>query len=706
MSKVKGYLRRFLACVMICFTLSFTAAGDYLDIQEFQVYATGLEIGMLEALIEAILASMGISLSSQADLSSVAQGLSSVMKQYTDYEVGGVKIFPLITEVFVNTGSNATSWGMPAVCEQWLRTYLYNQCVSNISSACDVVNPVFQDSGIETTRVAFSDEIWNDVFYGYDVVYGSTPITFNSTYYTNYDAPLMVTWLNTSGVLEIATFDYKKNSFILLQDVSDVSTLWSNMQLAYTCNYYSGSTLKYQPVASAYFTYSADDEAFVVSSNNYGFSGTGTWCFRSRSGTIGKEYCPASFSDVSNYMVKIYLNSNTEVYSSVAEYEMLNFASICKPASRVYGLSSTAKPFEKDESTGMVSIPFDSAGITAKVEQAISSAIAANPSITEEELNAAASDVIAAQNGTTEAVNQNTATLSALLTSILATVRGIADSVSKISVDGGAGALDWSDVQDAFGTTTVEPGTSDSDSDNDDDGGKPNVWVPGVVAGVSLLLKPLIEFLGEPLSVVTQFQSAILGQLEGAQEWIMDIPEAISVALNPALTDILEGVLSLPVTGIYEGILALPGDIADALSNGLSIDIPDVVFPDLDIIDYTSLLDRIIELLESFFLLDTAAIAAALGGFEKVWEEKLPFGNKMFSLFNEFYFSPNYNYPVIKVKTPDIIRTFYPEEYIILCDFEEYKVYCLWARNIIKAWLWFCFGLSIFSHLKTNFHIG
>lgn len=703
MSKVKGYLRRFLACVMICFTLSFTAAGDYLDIQEFQVYATGLEIGMLEALIEAILASMGISLSSQADLSSVAQGLSSVMKQYTDYEVGGVKIFPLISTVISDGMSDAGSWGLPAVCDQWLRTYLYNQCVSNISSACDVSSPIFSSSGVESITCDFSQTsnlIEAGLFYGLwnpEEIYSRVPFYYPDR--LSY-SPIIITELvpgDGSASLNLYYFysssSHSPTSSVAIFDVSDDG-------VKRYCAFDSSDTSKFFNYRASYGTYNYGTEqlSFPLS-----VSGSGSRTMKST--LINEQYILLDESSGNQY--RIFINSKgLGVYDSLSDYNMYQFSTIYKPKSKVYGLSSTAKPFVKDESTGTVSIPFDSVGITSKVEQAISTAIAANPSITEEELNAAASDVIAAQNGTTEAVNQNTATLSALLTSILATVRGIADSVSKISVDGGAGALDWSDVQDAFGTTTVEPGTSDSDSDNDDDGGKPNVWVPGVVAGVSLLLKPLIEFLGEPLSVVTQFQSAILGQLEGAQEWIMDIPEAISVALNPALTDILEGVLSLPVTGIYEGILALPGDIADALSNGLSIDIPDVVFPDLDIIDYTSLLDRIIELLESFFLLDTAAIAAALGGFEKVWEEKLPFGNKMFSLFNEFYFSPNYNYPVIKVKTPDIIRTFYPEEYIILCDFEEYKVYCLWARNIIKAWLWFCFGLSIFSHLKTNFHIG
>lgn len=728
MSKVKGYLRRFLACVMICFTLSFTAAGDYLGVQAIQVQATGvIELGLLKALIEAIMLSMGLSYSSQADLDLAAQGLSSIMKQYTDYEVGGVKIFPLITESIVNGGAGATSWCIPVVADQWLRDYLYSTCVPVMSSACDVVDPITSDSNFDSfVRISFSDctaselisviSMDNSVYYvdGDDVQhdvslsagimsarYIVTQLVQNDTY-----AELYVYYVPSSCDYPIIYNDdgcsYMRYSGDVVTDNSmEMLSCDAAYVVAYDSSYYASNKL-----FRSKFIYDYTDKYFHVPSN---YINTSTYAVKSFYYNSTKSsspiYCAAPLSNETDTF-RVIFNSDfaTPVYSSYEEFSINSYASIYAPTSKVYGLSASAKPFEKDDTTGTVSVPLDNTGITQRVEKAVSTAMAANPSITEEELNAAASDVIAAQNGTTEAVNQNTATLSALLTSILATVRSIADNVAKLSVDGGAGALDWSDVQDAFGTTTIEPDVNDND--NDDDGGKPNIWIPGVVAGVSILLKPLIEFLGEPLSVVTQFQSAILGQLEGAQEWIMDIPEAISVALNPALTDILEGVLSLPVTGIYEGILALPGDIADALSNGLSIDIPDVVFPDLDIIDYTSLLDRIIELLESFFLLDTAAIAAALGGFEKVWEEKLPFGSKLFALFNEFYFSPNYNYPVIKIKTPDIIRTFYLEEYIILCDFEEYKVYCLWARNIIKAWLWFCFGLSIFSHLRTNFHIG
>lgn len=292
-------------------------------------------------------------------------------------------------------------------------------------------------------------------------------------------------------------------------------------------------------------------------------------------------------------------------------------------------------------------------GITKQVADAVSSALAANPSITDAELNATASDVIAGIQGTTDAVNQNTKTLSTLLTSILSAITAFkfvtATEISQAFVT----TFPWMrTIEDVFGD---------------------------IYDGV----------LDIPQALVTTFpwMDTIGGVIGDIYDGILDIPQALVTVFPWADT-------------LDDLIIGLPKGIADALSDGLSITIPSVATK-----DYTDVLDGIAGTLANVFVVDTDAIAVAVGALADVWADKLPV-NQFVSLYDGISFSDNYSYPVIKIKRFDIFADFYDEEYVVLIDFAEYAEYMLWCRNLVKALFWFGFGLSLFKHLKTDFHVG
>lgn len=724
MGRIKRIGRRFLACLMIILSLSSTVTSDYLGVQYIEtVYATGVETIILKALIEAIMASMGLSFSSTADLNNAASGLSSSMSAYEDYTYGTASPFKELKQKLAGI---ATLGALPSLVisqqtYKFLQNYLYNLSAGKVSSASDVSSPITDNLSVDSIRLDFSTLetgmlFSNPVFCKASSIYDSNYDIVGATSLGNYSLIIKCVYQDSgSSTLNMCIYGISKSDGPIIFSSKDDGT-----------KFYTWTGANSAPVyGTTRVTCRKSDYVFSPQSNCWSTTCTNLFAnsYSSTYGTSGINVVNPNYSGA--FSSSVYMNKDTRIYSSFQEYAMMEYSSIFSASSTVYGLSSTAKAPTMDDTTGDVSIPLAQPSTTANVEQAIADALADNPALTQEEANAIASDVIAAQNGTTDAVNQNTKTLSTLLTSILAQVKSIAANVSKISVGGGTAALDWTDVQEAFEEETV-PGSSDNDNDDDE----PKVWVPPKLKAVGFLA-PLLMLLGGALSNLSAFQSKILGVLEGVEEWIMDIPENIGKALDkvfsPTLTGIATGIgavaghleewimdipesimdlLSineLPLDLILTGILGLPLDVVKALNDSLDLDID---IPDIAIPNYKTLLDRIIELLEGLFLIDTAALAVAFSGFESVWEDKLPFGDKLLALFNEFYFSSNYNYPVIKVRTPQILTSYYDDEYIVLLDFADYKQYVLWARSLVKACLWFAFALSIFGHLRTNLHIG
>lgn len=696
--KIRKYCKRFIACLMICFTLTFTTTGNYLGARE--VYATGItETLILKALIEAIMASMGLSFSSTTDLNNAAAGLNSAMNQYEDYSYGTASPFKELQE---QVSSGLTLGMLPSFCftqttYKFLQNYCYNLASEQVSSASDVVIPFVEMSDVSSERISFSSysesELLNKISYGKSIHANNSSgsevtsvyKTRDSDYYDITQAKMIVSQImqySSDVILLCLYYVPVGNSCAIILNNSESSYVYvsgasvsgsGSVSKKYSTgisemNYYLMSAAGTYGDKSSYshiyrdslFYDSANDcfyahvysqySPFLSNKEPYGL------CFSMQSyNTANYNSLPAKAS--SNSVVTVYFNSdtNTTVYSSWEEYQMMAFTNAFRPSSRVYGTSATAKAPTADGTAGTITFELKEPTMTSQVEQAVNNALAANPSITEEELNAVASDVIAAQNGTTDAVNQNTATLSTILTTIKAQI----DILISTMVTAPS-------IASALATTFPWMRTLDT-----------------------VLGDQLDAIRGIPESLTTTFPwmqtiDTVWGDIYNG---ILDIPKAWATTFPWMLT--------------FEDLLiAIPGDIAKALSDGLALDLD---FP--DILDYTSYLERIIELLSSFFVIDTALILEATMALAQVWADKLPIGD-LLPLYESLDFSDNYNYPVIKMQTPKIFQDFYKEEYIVFIDFADYAKEMLWCRNLVKALFWFSFGLSLFKHLRVDFHVG
>lgn len=133
--------------------------------------------------------------------------------------------------------------------------------------------------------------------------------------------------------------------------------------------------------------------------------------------------------------------------------------------------------------------------------------------------------------------------------------------------------------------------------------------------------------------------------------------------------------------------------------------------------DYTGLLGQIINLLKSilqaikdfmsWFIIDFDAVKAHL----LLALENIP----EFTGLNAFMdivmdmkdqISDSYDYPVIKMTTPDVLLPFLKSPEIVLIDFEDYAKYFIMVRTFLKFSLYFGFGLWIIRDIKVAFTLN
>lgn len=203
------------------------------------------------------------------------------------------------------------------------------------------------------------------------------------------------------------------------------------------------------------------------------------------------------------------------------------------------------------------------------------------------------------------------------------------------------------------------------------------------------------------------------------------ITDVFPAALIDALTDalpksIVQGVATLPLS-IVDALIpelemtipftlqaSLPKILMDALSGSITIPDIKVDFPAIEIPNYMDILAQILAAILSIpalLTLDVPLIKAAVDAATK--DVALETGvEPILALFQDISFSDDYTYPVIAIKTPDILKSYYPEPEIILCDFEDYAEYCLWARNIFRVTLWLAFLYWAAKQLQVKYHIA
>lgn len=201
---------------------------------------------------------------------------------------------------------------------------------------------------------------------------------------------------------------------------------------------------------------------------------------------------------------------------------------------------------------------------------------------------------------------------------------------------------------------------------------------------------------------------------------IVTVLNTISLAVH-AIQTAAEGLLSgfdgLEIPDYADLIWELPARFADI------IEFPEIDFPEFpeinipEIPNYLDILKQMLEflknllklgnietLLQSMFVFDTAAIALALDELLDVWN--FDFLKDLRDKFGAFAFSDECLYPKIKIARPKIFAPYYKDQYIVLCDFADYKSQLSWCRNTIRMMIWIYFIYSIFRHFKVRLSLS
>lgn len=158
-------------------------------------------------------------------------------------------------------------------------------------------------------------------------------------------------------------------------------------------------------------------------------------------------------------------------------------------------------------------------------------------------------------------------------------------------------------------------------------------------------------------------------------------------------------------------------DVADTAPD---TDVDDVVepAPDTDTMkDYSGLLGLIINILRdilqaikdllSWFVIDFSAIKAhlllaldsapALSGID---------GFLALVDYAKTQITDSYEYPVIVIDCPEILKPYWKQEQIILLDFEDYATYFIWVRTAMAFAILFGFVIVLIKEFKVSFTLN
>ena len=445
MQKFLNYFKRISALFLVCITISFSAFSSYASVP---VQASGvLEVSIISSLIEALMASMGLSFSSTADLNNVVTGLDSMMTSTPDFTYKGVKVFEKIQEVLYSAKLGATV-ALPAACIEWFCNWLYGTSSDVLSDASDVIyqNPSVSVPSAQVIYGDFSKEFFEsyNLFYGFNKIYdyysdseGSCPTTIGDdepyltsklvvTIFNPKNNTFSLNYTNNTGIIYPSTLSIPavmgsldevsvSSVFELFNNTGDAGTFYSCF---FNCNYPSLGE-PYLQVGEKYRAYSSKLWRLRYRSPQYSTSSD----FNFYEAT---NYLPASST---NAVVRIFVNKTARFYDSVDQYLMEKVGSAYAPSSTIYGSSSASKELEKEEASGTVYLQLTQAQLTEKIEKAVADALAANPSITEEEINEMVAAQVGALSGVQDSIEEGTTVLSGIMQKVLSVLEGLADNI-------------------------------------------------------------------------------------------------------------------------------------------------------------------------------------------------------------------------------------------------------------------------------------
>lgn len=742
MKKIKAGFRRTICILLVAVSLSMSVTSSYIG----ATTAYAAEAGITLELLELLLASLGVSCTTSEQLKQVKARVDGCNPTYGWSE----EEYLAYQEMNSLTAGDILDLGKEGFSNTWkkLKSKVSNVVADINRAKIDFAHPI--DLGtignVKVVRGSVtSDEIMS-LFNGVPV----KPNNGSADFYYEGASPCLTSGFVLIGKQTIDDYGNRrqplaymsesmcngisknKGSYYLQCDEDSLSVRSVGTGAEYSCIYIDivGKTLD-----STYYTCQGytqiDDKYYLGGTKNYA------------------SYNPKSvyslsqiFTD-SSYDKDYTLYTTIPMYSSKEDYINSTDARTSNPVNGfLYGASAAALAIG-----GTIALRKGGA-ITQEVADAISALKAENPDATDEDINETVAgvlagigeldssieegnDIAASSNSWLEKIHDKVSagfdmSISAIHAAIMAlgtSVTSKLDLVRSAIVDGTSALQE--EVEDIREQFTVIEGGGGQEPEQDPDPEPEDpipVWIP-VLPAIVHFLKPLLEFFANPLSLITQYLHVYQKLFVGWQEWIKGTYDNVTGIFFNQMPQILNMLNSLLNQAIgFPAALApfIVSSIVEALEKieplpieipaGIPIEFPDSIPLELpegfSIPNYMNILQEILNAINNIFTLDTAAILAAALALKGVFDGMFPDLNAIKGLFDSMKFSDDYDYPVFKMKNPDVLKNNgIGGEYIILLDFGEYAPYCVKIRGLIRCILWLAFAYTIFGHFKVHFSV-
>ncbi len=741
MKKIKAGFRRTICILLAAVSLSMSVTSSYYG----ATTAYAAEAGITLELLELLLASLGVSCTTSEQLKQVKARVDGCNPTYGWSE----EEYLAYQEMNSLTAGDILDLGKEGFSNTWkkLKSKVSNVVVDINRAKIDFAHPI--DLGtignVKVVRGSVtSDEImslFNGVpvkpYGGADFYYEGASTSLTSGFVLIGKQTIDDIGSRRQPLAYMTDFERKSllngtGSYYLQCDGNSLSVRSVSSDTEEDCIYIDtvgkvASSAFYQ---SEYYTLE-DGKYYLGGSNSY-----------TSSGSRRKILLSQIFTD-SSYDKDYTLYTTIPMYSSKEDYINSTDARTSNPVNGfLYGASSAALAIG-----GTIALRKGGA-ITQEVADAISALKAENPDATDEDINETVAgvltgigeldssieegnDIAASSNSWLEKIHDKVSagfdmSISAIHAAIMAlgtSVTSKLDLVRSAIVDGTSALQEEvDDIREQF--TVIEGGGGqEPDQDPDPDPEDPiPVWIP-VLPAVVKFLKPVLNFFANPLSIITQYLHVYQKLFVGWQEWIKGTYDNVTgIFFNqmPQILNILNSLLNQAIG--FPAALApfIVSSIVEALEKieplpieipaGIPIEFPDSIPLELpegfSIPNYMNILQEILNAINNIFTLDTAAILAAALALKGVFDGMFPDLDAIKGLFDSMKFSDDYDYPVFKMKNPDVLKNNgIGGEYIILLDFGEYAPYCVKIRGLIRCILWLAFAYTIFGHFKVHFSV-
>ena len=736
--KTRIFFRRGICILLTSCILSMTVASDYLGARYVQ--ANPFVVVGAEKLIETVLLSLGITVAFSADLKTLAKRLSYNIDEWTadeqaciqemidsgkvkinDSAVGKTwaKLKSKVKGIVVPNDKSATKPKVPdildtSVAMQFQYGILSESQLFSVWNNLDVVS----EDNSDVVAKGVYDEVLNNGFcmVGKKINLDTGAISIcilypekdmnnekNSTYnscYLQYDGNNFQMCSKVNGTVEK---EFACKEIVLVKKYSDSKCL----------------TVIYSPYKCKIM-------------NNKLIGGTTGW-------TLSQGVSSFSANAKESDSISFCMYSAVPVYESYQDYVKTNTAATAFPlAGDIYGGGEAAIDDSKDFS-------LTTGEITKTVEDALNDYVKEHPDATDEEKNDVVAgilpkidDVNERIEDTTDEVVTSNSWLSKIYTKINTRLDTTLSSVKSAIVDGTSALKeDTEDIRDSFKVIKGGGGSQEPDEDPE-----PHVWAP-VIPDTARFLKPVLEFLGKPLSIITKYLDKLKTGVEdllkeiksirvGWQEWIKGTYDNCTGIFNTSLPNIIQ-----ILQGLANSAKDLPANIAsslaeilpDALNNVLDkieVIVPPIEIPEITVSpapvevqvptpevqvnippipDYTGLLQQILAAIQNIFALDADAVGDAQKRFNDAVDDVVPDLPDFPKLFGSFQTTDKIEYPVFKMQTPKVLREYYDHDYIILLDCKDYAEYIVWVRRILQAAIWLTFAYVVLCHFKVDLSV-